>query len=52
MNDSALREGTSRAAPPCDTCHLGLDAPGVMIARGRIVMHIACDTAVTPSQSP
>jgi len=47
-----LRERAARAALLCDTCRLGMDSPGVMIARGRIVMHVRCDTAVEPTAEP
>jgi hypothetical protein len=46
-----LREPVTRAVLLCDKCRLALDSPGVMIARGRIVTHVKCDTAVLPIKS-
>jgi hypothetical protein len=51
MIEETLRERASRAAPLCDECRLSIDSPGVMIARGRIVMHVGCDTPVPPTTS-
>jgi hypothetical protein len=33
-----------RARVLCDVCRRAIDSPGVIIVRGRTVVHVACDT--------
>jgi hypothetical protein len=43
----AYRAPQWRAPVRCDECGRAMDSPGVMIVRGRTVVHVACDTAAT-----
>jgi len=36
-----------RPAALCAECRRAIDSPGVMIVRGRMVVHVACDTRQT-----